>query len=541
MSDELLLCDLGVCRPPENLDPQPSKRCWRTIPYETSCGLHGVLLQAGCDVEAASVSLPLGVTGRYDIYLGLWNDGADPGPSQLLLRLTHAEAYDHILNDADYLSIREVYWKTAQLAHTSLDICHPLTLARSGLAFVRLVPAQKKNTSVDNGNTKRLIAMQDGYDLPLAPEYVDDIKLHIEPYRQEGDFGLLLWGLGPGCDLVNYPTQVGSALSCDSDVYPRGFDRTASDRVQGMISAGIDSLRVAVDYAHDCGLGIHGSCRMGACGMNPPYDEVFRSKLLGDYPECRCVDRNGETITRMSYAFSAVRDRMKALLLEVASYGLDGINLNLVRGGPYAFYEQPVLEQFEKEHAVDPKSIDPQDPRWLAAQSQAMTTFIKELRAALDQSGYNQLSISAVVYSDEATNLEFGLDVATWIKNSLVDLVIPYYRSFYCLGPIDIGFFRQAAQATQCRVCPDITNKNAAADEYSRLAAALYRDGADGFAFWDTQGRVSFLDRRDVICKLGHKDILLENRELNVKPTRSLPLKRIGQYRVDVHPPLYTY
>ena len=539
MSDEVLVSDLSVCLPAEHLSSDTRKGCWRLVPYQTVDGLEGVLLQSACEAEAPAVRLPLGVSGRYDIFLGLWNPGVSP-QSRLVLRLSDDPVRDFVANDADYLSINEVYWRTAELDGGELEIRQPVGDGQSGLAFVRLAPAANR-PCVDDGQVRPLVAMEDGYFYGHAtPESAEDIQDHILPYR-DTDFRILLWGVGPGGDLVHYPTKVGEHYGREREAYPREYDRRESRWLQRLLAKGVDPLRVAVDYTHDCGLRIHGSCRMGAFGLNPPWDEVFQTRFRREHPECHCVDPNGSVISRMSYAYPAVRERMIALLLEVAAYGVDGINLNLVRGGPYAMYEPPLVEEFQKAHGIDPRTLDEDDPRWRAVQAGAMTGFLQELRAALDEAGCEKMSLSAVVYPDEATNWEFGLDVAAWIKTGLVSLVVPYYRVFYCRGQIDMDFFLAAAEGTQCLVCPNITNKRATAGEYPQLAADLYNAGAHGLAMWDTSARSCFLDRRDVIRRLGHVDWLGQEGTFDVRPSGPRTLKLIGGYRVDRYPPLYAY
>lgn len=70
-------------------------------------------------------------------------------------------------------------------------------------------------------------------------------------------------------------------------------------------------------------------------------------------------------------------------VFEIAAYQPDGVCLCMVRGVPLVLYEPIVVNDFQKVHGVDPRSLTSTDERWLEYQAGIITAFIREVRAGL--------------------------------------------------------------------------------------------------------------------------------------------------------------
>ena len=534
-AEGIVICELRCTCTPGGQPIDSGSTGWRTSRFETIDGLSGTVIWSQAGDESRSVYIALSHAGRYAVCLGLWNPAQVPH-SALQVQMPGQPYPRRIINDADYLCIREVPWGTATLTGEPLRLTS-IPGERGGLAYVRLRPAARLPSSAAS-TARTLVAILDGYFFhEPGPAGADYFRAKIEPFR-DTDFGTLLWGLGPGGDVVHYRTNVGVTFGEGVAEFPGSLERASARRLHALLDQGIDPLAVAVEHAHDCGLRIQASVRLGAFGLNPPFD-CFEGRLVLEHPELRCVHRDGDFVARMSFAYPEVRNHVIDLLIEAVAHGFDGVNLNLVRAAPYVLYEPPVIQRFADKYGLDPRSIPADDPRWLGTRADFLTEFVRECRDRVLRETGRGLDFSAVVYSDEATNRRFGLDVATWVREGLVQMVVPYYRAVYCDGPVDMDHFASLAEGTPCRICPDL-EKSLTAEQYGPAAEAFYRAGAHGLACWDALGRCERLDRWSFLRRLGHmetvSDVLQEQ-----SPVQDRPLRAVGGYRVDACPAWWAY
>jgi len=266
------------------------------------------------------------------------------------------------------------------------------------------------------------------------------------------------------------------------------------------------------------GLRIYGSMRL--IGTHIPPAHRAPGTLIAEHPEYRCVDKDGNPTPHLSLAYPAVREKFIAIFKEMAEMGMDGAHVLFCRSWPFVLYEEITVQDFIKKHGRDPRELPPTDPDWLKHKCSYVTEFIRGIRAAMDEVGRAQgrkLGTAHHVRNCVANCRYYGLDVETWVKEGLVDELIPAFGwSIDGDRPVHnwevteemSAEFVQLARGTSCRVMPDAFPNRQLPEKFVELAILQYRAGIDGICLWDTDGRMARSSEWAIERELGHKDDL---------------------------------
>ena len=506
---------------------------------------------AGPETAAPPVTLALGVQGWHAVFLGVYSDQWG-GPDCVRVKLTGDPLFVPVVRaepgfDSTIL-IDEVFWKVADLTGQELTIAQSTAAGgrQAGLAYVRLAPLAPEEVAAvladrERIDTRRLIAVDDNFSF-----YCDrrttraEIQEEIEPYRNT-DVGRLFWCAGAGGDVVSYPTRVGRVIGDGQTDFPGGVYRNVAESVRLLIAQDIDPMEVARDHAHSLGIEFHISLRLGAFQMFPGFDEFFTSDFYRAHPEWHCIDRDGTPVARLSYAFPEVQDHVLAILDELAGYAPDGLNLIFTRCAPYLLYEEPLIAGYRAQAGVDPRDLDERDAGYLRYRGEVMTGFMRRIRALSDRrrSGSGRrLGLSANVLNNEAENTFYGLDVATWAREGILDLLVP---DTWIGKPIDLPYFIGITRGTPCECYAQLMPRRMPAAEYRRKAAEAYAAGAQGLCLWDANGRYPILPEWNTIRRLGHVEALAGDVPGPEQHYRQIPVNTLGGYTVDRYPPYWSY
>jgi hypothetical protein len=560
-----IISDLSVVGPAAALSRRGMPGHWRVIDYETEA-FAGRLLFAGEVTQAPPVHLPLDASGWYAIYIGFWCPCWSSSIYELRLKLNRDANYVHWNPESDAWSygftpdnperlerFLERFWKYAELSHDdvltiaqqSRGVGHP-----AGIGYIKLVPLSPTEVHAiqadrARGENRRLIAMNDAYSdfCTHRPATSADIEEWIEPYRHS-DVGKLFWCMGGGGDVVTYDSRLGQLAGQDVADFPLPMDRHLAESLYGLLGEGIDPLRVACDYAHSLGIEFHVSQRMGAFGTPPPWDEEMTGRLYREHPEWRCVDRDGTPIARMSYAFAGVRRLIIDMFREVCAYGIDGIDLVFNRSAPFLLYEAPLIEGFQALYGEDARLLPEDDGRWLRYRAGAMTAFMRQLRAEMDECGPTpagrRLQISAHVLHDATHNHFYGLALEDWVAGGLVDRIIPYPWKTNDSNKIELAYFAQLCAGSSVEWAMELMPRQMEPAAYLELAKRYYAAGADGLCMWDTNGRDRLWRQWAIASRLGHREELdaLDPADAGAALR---PIRTVGGYRTDRHSAYWAY
>ena len=543
----ILLADLDRCRPNARLRRTLDPGCWRVLPYRADSIPDGRMLGAGETSEAGAVAYPLEREGWFRISIGIFNGFWRPYREQRLeVRLAGDRTWSTLVLpppsdlpwgiplDDDRLGprITEVAWRTVELHGQALELRQPRAMPLSDqtaaavgsavyVAYLRLDALSAAEVDAVRGDrartdTKRLFAYDDTWNpffehpRPMtAEEGAEAIRTQMEPYRGT-DFERIYWEGAHG-DVCHYPTRVGRTWDAfASGSWPRAGDRNVVETWKLWRAAGFDPLAEAIDAAHDAGLEIHATYRLGwgAFYWPPPFDAYNAGGLFDSHPEWRCVRRDGSADTALSFAFPGVRAFAVRLLAELATYPVDGLALLFNRQPPFVGYEAPVLESFRAETGGDALTLPHGDEAWLLHRARSLTAFLEELRAAVPA-----LPVTAWVFGTREENLDYGLDVPAWVQRGLVDTVVPYSSQpkGFSWGqawsdPDAIAAWLDTVRDTPVRLAPNVMPRDMSDDEHRQQALRLYGAGAHALSFWDTSGRRSLWS--GTLARLGHEDEL---------------------------------
>ena len=564
----VLLADLSGAEPREAISPKPRKGCWYTIPYRTQTGIQGVMVARGQLTHPPDLRLSLPVQGWQAIYVGLFG-GSRVDEFRLRLKLSDETLFETLAPsrlgyqrqaDGSWLrpraaigvtDIEEVFWKAADLGGQQLVISHLRTSHPSvaQLAFVRLVPltaeeVREYQRAGGRPETRLLAAEMDGQGpFHTGARTVQDIQENLEPLRGT-DVGKLFLGTGGiGAGQTLYPSRVGAMMGAGEEDFPVEAGRRAAESLRGFQSRGIDPLEVAVDHAHSMGIEVYLGFRMGTMASMPPvwFEPV---RFWNKHPQWRCRDREGQSVVRLSLAYSQVRRFYVDLLAELAGYGVKGVQLIYTRRPPFVLFEPPVVEDFKKAYGIDPRQLpepvqrrgDPPaaEERLERHWATYVTTFMRELRRRLDRERPEgpRIEVLANVGYDAAWNRHAALDLETWAREGLVDILCVYTGGDGSQR-VDYDYFKSITRGTRTVFYEDITPRNMPGSQYARQARRAYSGGAAGLAFWDSGGRIVRKTQWHTVRRLGHRQDL-ESMALQPQGYHIHPLKLIEGWSVEL-------
>jgi hypothetical protein len=170
-------------------------------------------------------------------------------------------------------------------------------------------------------------------------------------------------------------------------------------------------------------------------------------------------------------------------------------------------FEEPVVREFASKYDEDPRKLSERDPRWIAHAASYLTQFVREVRQLVDEKPGRQLGVT--VYGpvrDNPTDTVFNIksyacDVETWLKERLVDYVMPSQS----IEPDVLRRWRQIA-GQSVHLWPDLMPRQQTPASYTKLAKKYYAAGADGFCLWDSEGRHPRISEWAAVRQLGHID-----------------------------------
>jgi len=548
MSSEIWLTDMSRCVPKHALSAKRRRYHWQMIDYEAEGGLRGVMVSAGPETEAPDIIYPLDVKGWYGIYIGIWGLGSENEEmkSMVKVRLKDDPCFTIFTREKpSFGTIEEGFWKYADLTGQHIIIGQQRSgfRASASLAYIRLVhlteeEVKKIKRDQAREDVKRLIAANDAFSdlFNKRPTSKENIIEMVEPYRNT-DFRKLFWEVGYG--RTSLGSRIGTLIGEECEDYPRTGDRYIAEGLQILTSKGIDPLQIAMEHAHSIGLEFHVSQRIEAFQMAPPWEEFFTTKFYREHTEFRLIDKDGTEITGLSYTYLEVREYYISVLKEAAEYGADGAVVIFVRGPPIILYEKPVVEGFEKKYGIDPREIAETDERWLSYKAGFITQFMREVRQAMDKVGKKlnkNLEVSAIIMATKEQNLFFGLDVEAWVKEELVDNLIPYPWDG---KDVDMIFFTKITKGSRCKVYPNIMPRRMPPEDFRRKALAYYEAGADGLFFWDTNARHDTTSMWETIRRLGHiEELKAQAKEKKPREEpRIIKLMKLGGYTMQKYSP----
>ena len=312
---------------------------------------------------------------------------------------------------------------------------------------------------------------------PLRDTMVDTLYWQIgtDPY-----FGTRTARLS---DWYSHRTKVGAVWGSDRDRFKTAGEWRIAENTHRLMEQGTDPAAVIIDAGRRAGIDVFLSLRFNDghdSRLEKGVDDVNMAPLKRQHPDWLLHEADYAKFG-YNFAIPEVRAYQNALIQEtIANYDLDGFDLD--------FDRQPVL--FKTGDGEKNASL--------------ITEIIRQTRAALDARAAQlgrRLFLSVRVPPLLEDNRRHGIDVATWIRERLVDIVVVgdpggwNYR-------LPIEDFRALAQGTECKIlaqnlCAYKEDRGRSAsvlfgernyystEQFRAVAARHWQAGADGQFIWN--------------------------------------------------------
>jgi hypothetical protein len=304
---------------------------------------------------------------------------------------------------------------------------------------------------------------------------------------------------------VNYPSKVASNFWYKKNYYRAG-DKVAGEAIDKLIAEGNDPVKLVLDECKKYNLKLSLTFRADACysstsaGMN--------GKFYDDNPQLRQKNVDGLLLTNLSYAYPETRAYFMSILKEMIAYKPNAIVIEFLRHPPFFGYDAPLIAMYTERYGKCDKS-DFMNDKWQQLQCEIMTDFINELRHQIDQV---DPQIKLRVSFDEQSYYRQGLDVATWIKNSWIDMISPGiynigYEKFFPLATfvkmvktsprpclifprIECTIMGQDPSPAEEQGLIKVERKNVSNNMLKKLTLDFIREGAQGIRPFNGGGHV---------------------------------------------------
>ena len=332
----------------------------------------------------------------------------------------------------------------------------------------------------------------------------------------------------PGCNAgynVGYPTKVKGAEFFvdrlrDGEVIVGNVQLWRhAENLRLLWEAEIDPLQIQIDEAQRLGIDFWFRLSMNDWHHADAEGNVVNlmgSRFYGEHPEyfigTKGIDPSWPNQERLRETISwfqdFAHDEVRRLRLDIAAEACDRYD---VTGFEYDFMRCPGYFKYDQVEANTP----------------IMTQFIRDTRAVLDEIGARkgkQIGLSVRVPNTLDGSRRLGLDVATWMAEDLIDIVVP--STFFAADlEEDISEWAALARNTPVRINPAIEEAYRAGhtagvtrssynppvllplthEMINAIAACHWRNGADGlYVFnWFSTAPTYEYDNRAALDDIG--------------------------------------
>ena len=565
---EVLFSDLGnQCLPKENIASTHKVGKWAAVSYETA-DVKGTLLAALSSSFPQDVRLVPGLTGWYKIFVGIpacWSSGTR---SLLNLGLSGEKICTQFSHQAQpYFArqqIQEAFWRCADMTGQDV-IIHKYATGKeldALLAWVRFVPMDENEVEAfqkdqARTDTKRIYATNDMHGMLCAYGLREPEQWHcvIDEYDQSD----AEWFAFENVRIFDGDITTDS---CETFAFAREVDKRVQQLFRDYYT--LPMLQEVVNYGHSKGLKICSSLRMGAWGMEFPFDQCyFDNKFFLSHQHLRCIDRDGDPISAMSYMYPEVQDYIIGHLLDMAKLGVDAVELIATRGIPYLLFEEPFVAAFMEKYGEDPRPLPLDEERVMDLRCDLLTGFFRRVRQALDETcGKDKVRLHLRCLFSLYDNRYIGIDVERLVREGIIQGIISYPQRLRENLPetvwqpdgkhIDIEKYHHAvihstvpliqrssdfdflpptpdtrgilqgpeSQTQRIKEFMDLERQYGVTvffdmlprimmpDEVQRRVLDLYHCGAERFSFWDTYSRAPARLCWSMMRRVGHKEEL---------------------------------
>lgn len=353
--------------------------------------------------------------------------------------------------------------------------------------------SHKKSRVVAAERQRRIIFNDDTYELSRDDANTPEgfLKRRLKPLIGT-QVDTISWSiLGGWADAPVYDSKL-QAIYGEAHGGPPEYWSKVTSNVKDLIQSGRGPLQIVIDFAHKEGMEIFASVRMndvhdsfigGGLTLWKKENPYFLVNPLGIKTSMELY------ITAQDFSHKEVRQRKFEIIEEVAQrYNVDGFELDFIRHP--VFFSQTLRGQPVNQNQID-----------------IMTKFMERIRKMTDKEAHRRgrpLLLATRVPDSFKLALDVGLDVAKWVRNDLVDILIA--GGGYSPFSLPTEEFTQIAHNYRVLVYPCINQ--GAAQNVSRgsflegvraLATNWFQSGANGIYLWNLGTPFEYKTGQDLV------------------------------------------
>ena len=326
-----------------------------------------------------------------------------------------------------------------------------------------------------------------------------------------------VYGMGNGSVML-HQTQVGEVWGSRISEAQRPFAETvdgslraisswrAYENLKSLTDIGLDPIKLLIDRAHSKGLEFFTSCRQTNKTDPKLADHAQISRFKLNHPEWNL---QGKGKYNFNWIHPEIRAERLAIIEEtIDRYDIDGFEVDWSYC-PFFFEESEIEQNYHilTEHMRDVRSV---------------------IQHASDTRG-KTIWLGARVLPTLSGNVTAGLDVATWIKEDLLDFVVPnFYGDRQIDGDFPFEWLIELTRSTDCKVYPalqggvraldigdsrqeptGVGENHATVDQYRAAAAAYWSKGADAIYLQWFQWPID-TEQKQILSEIHDPDLIRE-------------------------------
>ena len=365
---------------------------------------------------------------------------------------------------------RRSFCKTATLISASALIPASSEATIVGTQSIRLGNSMPSEPTVFSRDDGRHAAGFDQFEPPLAP---GDITLTIDQLADSG-IDTLLFAAGVEGGMVIYDSRVAQKLGDNVTTWSHPVHYRDARHIRQIVADGHDRMKMLCDRSHEKGIWFIPSLCIDIATYISPLGHGRTSDFVFKHPQFQVgPDKDPRATclqpTRFSFLHPEVRlERFRIFEELLSRFETDGVEV-WAESGPLCRLDQV-------------RELTPLLTQWL-----------RDLRRVGDKAGESQRRRKRIFVTLPAKSDSWplmGYDVATWIKEKLVDgLICTSSVSDMHDQDLDLARGVELARGTACRVIAAChagvarqKSRNATQPMIWAAAANAYAQGANGFA-----------------------------------------------------------
>jgi len=423
---------------------------WQAMSYEAQ-GEKGVGLVAGEYVEPSPIELNLNVKGWHRVYIALGSFGGScvgislsGEAGKTVIAPTNISYCGDVWNWGGYGFAEESFFKAVDLTDQKIVLEKTAIRSSAVVLYIRIEEMTQKEIDEyrTSGQNKRIM-----YHFDTDYFYELDYK---DPKDYLGRLKMLENGNGD----IFIQEKLAETANCNNEKLPwkKGPDPKLIRKY--LDKSGAFNVLMA-EETHKMGIKIYAGYRVQQGDFHMPFALFFyNNSVQKQFPQFRCLTRDGRPIEALSFAFPEVRKIAINSIIKALPKEWDGVSIFFHRGVVVSL-EQPVIDEVEKRYGVDARRLPRSDERLHSVLCEFVTSFMRELKAALNKKAQEEnranYEINIITFHDVKSSKYFGYDVEAFLKEGLVNSVSQGIMMYYediddCLasdGLIDIEKYKK--------------------------------------------------------------------------------------------------